>query len=114
MKRHLNLIPLTLRKRQLLVSQLRRWSVVCGAAAVLGGALLNSQQTELADVRQSVEQLDEKCATLRSVAEQSAESRTETRLLSDQARWLRSLEQSDVPLLTLAAINQSTSGLGAE
>ena len=111
MKRHLNLIPLTLRKRQLLVSQLRRWTVVCGAAAVLGGVLLNSQQTELADVRRSVQLLDEKCATLRSVAEQSAASRTETRLLSDQARWLRSLEQSDVPLLTLAAINQSTAGL---
>ena len=111
MKRHLNLIPLTLRKRQLLVWQLRRWIVACGAAAVLGGTLLNSQQTELADVRRSVQQLDEKCATLRSVAEQSAASRTETRLLSDQARWLRSLEQSEVPLLTLAAINQSTAGL---
>ncbi len=111
MKRHLNLIPLTLRKRQLLVWQLRRWAVACGMATVLGGVLLNTQQVRLSNVRRTVQQLDQQCATLRTVAEQSAASRTETRLLAEQVRWLRSLEQSDVPLLALAAISQSTANL---
>ncbi len=111
MKRHFNLIPLTLRKRQLQIQQLRRWAVACGAAAVLGGVLLNSQYTQLAGIRQTMQQLEDRGKTLRSVAEQSAAARRETHLLSEQAQWLRSLEQSDAPLLALAAINQSTSEL---
>ncbi len=111
MKRHLNLIPLTLRKRQLLAWQFRRWAVACGVAALLGGVMLNAQRVRLANVKQNVQHLDQQCATLRAVAEQSAASRTETRLLAEQLRWLRSLEQSDVPLLTLAAISQSTANL---
>lgn len=114
MKRHLNLIPLNLRIRQLLLSQFRRWLLVCMASVALCCAVLQSHKSQFAELEPSVKRLDSRCVELRSLAQETAQSRVEIQQLRDQAAWLNSLEQSDVPLLALAAIAQSVSPLTSQ
>lgn len=114
MKQHLNLIPRAARRRQLISRRLRFWLPVWGAALVLGGSLFNAQHRTLIEARQATAALDTQCQDVRQLASDSEQTRREIRNLEQQTRWLRSLEQSGLPLLTLAAVSQSTGSLAGE
>lgn len=114
MKRHLNLIPQSVRRKQLIIRRLRYWLPIWGIALVLGGSLLNTQHRSLVESRLVTAKLDDECEAVRKLAAANLQTQTEVTLLQQQARWLRSLEQSQVPLITLAAITQSAAALAGK
>lgn len=111
MKQHLNLIPHSVRSRQLIARRLRFWLPVWGAAIVLGGSMFNAQRRSLAEARHRTAALDTQCEVVRQLVNDSEQTHREIKALDQQTRWLKSLEQSGLPLLTLAAISQSTGNL---
>ena len=114
MNQHLNLVPRAVRRRQLIAQRLRYWLPVWGAALVLGGSLFNTQRRSLIEARNVTAALDSQCQEIRQLATDSENTRREIRELNQRALWLRSLEQSGLLLLTLAAVSQSTGSLAGE
>lgn len=111
MKTHLNLIPVSLRRRQLIVRQVRRWGIVCCCAVIVASMLLSTRLSSRQKLHREVAKLERESSAIRGIAQSSASARTRIRIQEEQLRWLRSHEQADVPLITLAAVHQSMRGL---
>ncbi len=111
MKRYVNLIPIASRKHQLTVKQLRFWAVTWGCTLAIGCMLCSQQQSNYHALHQQVLQLDRQYEPIREIGKKSELALNEIQSQRTQVQWLRSLEQADVPLITLAAIHQSVDSL---
>ncbi|WP_166831136.1 PilN domain-containing protein [Thalassoroseus pseudoceratinae] len=111
MKRHVNLIPSALRRRHTSIRQIRVWIVACGCVLAIGGMLWNRQHAICQKLCHHVDQLDRQYEPARLLGKQSEMALNEIKSQQMTVRWLRSLEQAEVPLITLAGIHQSISRL---
>lgn len=107
MKRHANLIPIAFRRHQLTARYIRRWAVAWGCVLAFGGMLWNRQHAVYLEWQERVEQLDQQYEPIREIGKKSEITLNEIEHQRIQTRWLLSLEQAEVPLITLAAVHQS-------
>jgi hypothetical protein len=105
---HLNLLPLSYRRRALLRSRLLRWSIVWVVTFGLAAIVCLWQYQDVASMRRHSKTLRRQCMPLRRLERESERMQNRLGELTDRKSLLAALRTSRSPFQLIAVVSQST------
>jgi len=112
MKTSLNLVPAQLQRRTLLRQALRRWTLVWGACLVVGTAFCTRYWWQLHEREEKIGRRDNESASVKRLLSHNEQLKTRLQQLQQWREQLRSLEDTQTPLVVLSIISHSAQDAG--
>ncbi len=107
MKRHLNLLPLKMRMRLLVRTQLRRWVVVWGIAAITGMFAWVEFDGEFDALEQHVDTLKKKCEPIADIRKQHAGLMSEKQRVTKRLELIAKLQDPQAAYRLIGLVSKS-------